>query len=203
MEYLLFQKSLNCAMQNELIVFLRSFREISDTDADLISSAAERRTYNEGDYLFKSGKICRELFFVCKGVLRIVVINEQATEVTHFFLKDNQFCSILNSFNNRVAAQESIQAACDVAVLAISRKNLDQLYSQIPYLKELITQITHQSLLDKIALRNSYLGHDSTERYKLFLSQQPLVAAQVQLSDIASYLGVTPQSLSRIRKNIR
>jgi CRP-like cAMP-binding protein len=190
-------------MQNELIVFLRSFREISDTDADLISSAAERRTYNEGDYLFKSGKICRELFFVCKGVLRIVVINEQATEVTHFFLKDNQFCSILNSFNNRVAAQESIQAACDVAVLAISRKNLDQLYSQIPYLKELITQITHQSLLDKIALRNSYLGHDSTERYKLFLSQQPLVAAQVQLSDVATYLGVTPQSLSRIRKNIR
>jgi CRP-like cAMP-binding protein len=190
-------------MQNELIVFLNSLHNIPDADADLIASAVERRTYYESDYLFKAKKICREMFFVCKGVLRIMVINEQAQEVTHFFLKENQFCSILNSFNNRVVAYESIQAACDAEILVLSRKNLDQLYTQIPYLKELLTQITHQGLLDKIALRNSYLGHDSTARYKLFLSQQSLVASQVQLGDIASYLGITPQSLSRIRKNIR
>ena len=159
-------------MQNELIVFLRSYRDILDADAELIISATESRIYHEGDYLFKAEKICREMFFVCKGVLRVMVVNEQGHEVTHFFLKENQFCSILNSFNNRVVAHESIQAACDAEVLVLSRKNLDQLYTQIPYLKELITQITHQGLLDKIALRNSYLGHDSTTRYKLFLSQQ-------------------------------
>ncbi|MHB8206029.1 Crp/Fnr family transcriptional regulator [Mucilaginibacter sp.] len=190
-------------MGNQLIDFLKGFDQFRGEDAELIAAATESRVYHEGDYLFKAEKICRELFFVCKGVLRIMVINEQAQEVTHFFLKENQFCSILNSFNNRVIATESIQAACDAEVLVLSRKNLDQLYIQIPYLKELITQITHQSLLDKIALRNSYLGHDSTGRYKLFLSQQPLVASQVQLSDVASYLGITPQSLSRIRKNIR
>jgi len=143
------------------------------------------------------------MFFVCRGVLRIKVINEQGNEVTHFFLKDNQFCTILNSFNNQVIAHESIQAACDAEVLVISRSKLDQLYACIPYLKALITQITHQSLLDKIALRNSYLGHDSTTRYKLFMEQQQAVALQVPLADIASYLGITPQSLSRIRKNIR
>jgi len=190
-------------MQNELIVFLRSHRDIPDADVELITSAIESRIYHEGDYLFKAGKVCREMFFICKGVLRVMVINEQANEVTHFFLKQDQFCCILNSFNNRVTGHESIQAACDAEVLVLSRKNLDQLYTQIPYLKELITQVTHQGLLDKIALRNSYLGHDSTARYKLFLSQQPLVASQVQLGDIASYLGITPQSLSRIRKNIR
>ena len=190
-------------MQNELVVFLNRYNDIPEDDAQLIGSVVERRTYREGDYLFKGGKICRELFFVCKGVLRVVVINEQGNEVTHFFLKENQFCSILNSFNNRIAAPESIQAACDAEVLVLSRKNLDQLYTQIPYLQELITQITHQGLLDKINIRNSYLGHDSTARYKLFLSQQPLIASQVPLGDIASYLGITPQSLSRIRKNIR
>jgi len=190
-------------MVNELVAFLKSHHDISDTDANLIASAVERRTYHEGDYLFKSGKICREMFFICRGVLRVMVINEQATEVTHFFLKTDQFCCILNSFNNNVTAQESIQAACDAEVLVISRRNLDVLYSQIPYLKEAITQITHQGLIDKIALRNSYLGYDSTDRYKLFLTQQPLVASQVQLSDVASYLGITPQSLSRIRRNIR
>lgn len=190
-------------MENQLVTFLKTFSQFRDADTVLVAAATERRTYNEGDYLFKAGKVCREMFFICKGVLRVMVINEQANEVTHFFLKQDQFCCILNSFNNRVTGHESIQAACDAEVLVISRKNLDQLYIQIPYLKELITQITHQGLLDKIALRNSYLGHDSTARYKLFLSQQSLVASQVQLGDIASYLGITPQSLSRIRKNIR
>ena len=190
-------------MQNELVFFLKSHRNIPDADTGLIASAIERRTYQESDYLFKAGKVCREMFFICKGVLRVMVINEQATEVTHFFLKQDQFCCILNSFNNQVIGHESIQAACDAEVLVISRKNLDELYSQIPYLKEVITQITHQGLMDKIALRNSYLGYDSTDRYKLFLTQQPLVASQVQLSDVASYLGITPQSLSRIRRNIR
>jgi len=87
--------------------------------------------------------------------------------------------------------------------LVLSRKNLDQLYTQIPYLEELITRITQQGLMDKIALANGYLGLDSTARYKRFLTRQAFVAAQVQLSDVASYLGITPQSLSRIRKNIR
>ena len=143
------------------------------------------------------------MFFIGKGVLRIVVINEAGNEVTHFFLKENQFCSILNSFNNQVIAHESIQAACDAEVLAISRAALDKLYNQLPYLKLLITQVTQQALLDKIAIRTAYLGQDSTTRYKMFMMRQPEIALRVPLSDIASYLGITPQSLSRIRKNIR
>jgi len=74
---------------------------------------------------------------------------------------------------------------------------------QLSYLKPLITQITHQALLDKIAIRTAYLGQDSTTRYKMFMTSQPEIALRIPLSEIASYLGITPQSLSRIRKNIR
>ncbi|WP_461450274.1 Crp/Fnr family transcriptional regulator [Mucilaginibacter sp.] len=190
-------------MENQLVAFLRGYGKFREGDAELIAEATERRAYSEGDELFSGGKVCRELFFVCKGVLRIMVINEQGNPVIHFFLKDNQFCSILNSFNNRVPAHEQIQAASDAEVLVLSRKTLDHLYTQIPYLEELITRITQQGLMDKIALANGYLGLDSTARYKRFLNQQAFVASQVQLSDVASYLGITPQSLSRIRKNLR
>jgi CRP-like cAMP-binding protein len=190
-------------MANPLISFLKLFRDIPACDEALIAAATEYHTYKEGDYLFQSGKVCREMFFICKGVLRILVINEAGNEVTHFFLKENQFCSILNSFNNQVIAHESIQAACDAEVLVISRAALNNLYNQLPYLKLLITQVTQQALLDKIAIRTAYLGQDSTTRYKMFMMRQPEIALRVPLSDIASYLGVTPQSLSRIRKNIR
>ncbi len=190
-------------MTNALVELLKQFRNIPQEDEALISAATQHRHYREGDILFKGGKICRELFFICKGVLRTVMIDENGNEVTHFFLKEDQFCSILNSFNNRIIAYENIQAACDAEVLAIDRAALDKLYLHVPYLNALINQITNQALIDKIAVRNAYLGQDSTKRYKTFIARQPEIALRVPLSNIASYLGVTPQSLSRIRKNIR
>src|ERR1700748_273136 len=108
-------------MPNELISFLKQYHPIPTDDETLIAAATEYRTYKEGDYLFKAGKVCREMFFVCKGILRIVVENENGNEVTHFFIRENKFCSILNSFNNLVIANENIQAACNTEVWAISR----------------------------------------------------------------------------------
>jgi hypothetical protein len=190
-------------MANQLISYLEFFRPINDNDKALIAKAFETRSFIEGEYLFYPDHICRELFFVCKGILKIIVQNEKGNAVTHYFLKEIQFCTILKSFNSGTKAAEGIQAACNVEVLAISKSRLLDLYVKLPYLKGLIDQITQQALLDKVELRNSYLGHDSTARYKLFMMQQADVAMRVPLSDVASYLGITQQSLSRIRKNIR
>jgi len=88
-------------------------------------------------------------------------------------------------------------------LVVLKKKNLFDLYEKLPYLKELITGITTQSLLEKINVRNSYLGEDAATRYRSFLMRQPDIALRVSLSDIASYLGITQQSLSRIRKNMR
>jgi CRP-like cAMP-binding protein len=189
-------------MESILITFLQLFTNLSDGDKALIAASFTRRVFREGEYLFTGGKVCTEMFFVCAGVLKITVVNEKGVEVTHFFVKENQLCTILNSFNNDVVATENIVAACDVEVLGVSRKKLIELYETLPYLKTVIDQITQQRLLDKIQLRNSYLGKDSATRYKLFLSQQADIALRVPLKDIASYLEITPQSLSRIRKNL-
>jgi len=189
-------------MINPLITFLQLLRFLSNEDQQLICSAFETRAFKEGDVLFKSGRVCHELFFICEGILRIVKMNEKGVEVTYFFVKENQFCTILHSFNNDVPAQESIQAACNAEVLVISKSKLLALYKQLPYFRTMIDQITQQRLLDKVRIRNSYLGEDSASRYRLFIMQHPDIALRVPLKDIASYLGITPQSLSRIRKNL-
>jgi len=190
-------------MTNRLIAFLQQHRFFSANEQQLINESFEPRSYKEGDRLFKGGNVCRELFFVCNGVLRIMVTNPNGVELTHFFLKEDMFCTILQSFNSEVPATESIQAACDADVLAIGRSKLLALYKQIPALKELLDQIMQNRLLDKIQIRNAYLGTDSETRYKLFIQQQPDIVLRVPLKDIASYLGITPQSLSRIRKSIK
>lgn len=187
-------------MSNPVSKFLELFHSISEDESNLLINAFEERNYDEGDYLFESQHICKEMFFISEGVLRILVSNKKGNKITHFFLKENQFCTILNSFKNQLIAEESIQAACNVTVFAISYKNLLALYEKLPYLKGLIDLITQQALIDKINIRNSYLGLDSTERYKLFMIRQAEIALRIPLSDVASYLGITQQSLSRIRK---
>lgn len=67
---------------------------------------------------------------------------------------------------------------------------------------DLINQVNQQRMLEKIRLKNAYAGEDAVERYKVFLSEQSEIASRVPLNYIASYLNVTPQSLSRIRRSL-
>jgi CRP-like cAMP-binding protein len=189
-------------MSNTLISYLNLYHPISATDEQYIVEAFKPKTFKEGEELSRPGSICKELFFIVDGVLRIVIRNEKGNEVTHYFLRENQFCTILNSFHKQVPAEECIQSACNCEVLGINRESLLKLYAQVPYLKTLIDQITQQALIDKINIRNAYLGQDSTNRYRLFLNKQADIALRVSLTDAASYLGITPQSLSRIRRQI-
>ena len=190
-------------MERSLINYLQLYRQIPEEDQAHIEAAFELQHYKEGDTLFASGHKCRKFFFICNGVLRIVVQNDGGKEVTHFFLKENSFCTILHSFHSNAIADESIEAACNASVLAISKAGLLALYKQVPYLEGIIDQVTRQALIDKIQTRTAYLGADAATRYKLFMMRQPDIALRVSQSDIASYLDITPQSLSRIRKNIR
>src|SRR5471030_2581048 len=190
-------------MFDAFINFLRLFKDIPNADAVIIENELSYRKVTEGEVLLNEGKLCKEMFFICNGVLRIVSQNEKGNKVAYFFLKENQFCSILNSFNNNIPANEGIEAACDTELIIIKKQKLLDLYDKLPYLRELITGITTQSLLDKIQVRNSYLGEDASTRYRNFLVRQPDIALRVSLSDIASYLGITQQSLSRIRTNMR
>jgi CRP-like cAMP-binding protein len=185
------------------INYLKLFKNIPQGDVDVIKSELDCKKVVEGEALLNEGMVCKEMFFVCSGVLRIVALNEKGNRMAYFFLKENQFCSILNSFNNNTPAVEGIEAACDAELIVLKKHKLLSLYEKFPYLKELITAITTQSLLDKIQVRNSYLGEDASTRYRNFLVRQPDIALRVSLSDIASYLGITQQSLSRIRKNMR
>lgn len=190
-------------MAHPLITFLQSHGHIPAQDHALIEDAWTQRSFKEGDVLFEPGKICREYFFITNGVLRIMMPLDNGQEVTHFFLKEQSFCTILHSFNHQETAQEGIQAACDAEVLSIGRDDLMALYAKLPYLKPLINEISNAALLAKIRVRNAYLGQDAANRYKLFLERQPDIASRVALKDIAGYLGITPQSLSRIRKESR
>jgi len=191
-----------CPM-NPLIAYLKQLRHISSEDEQIITTYFELKHFKESEYLFEGdGRICREIFFVCDGVIRIMSHNESGAELTHFFYNENKFCLILQSFNEETSTPAAIQACCDSEILAISKSKLMELYERLPYLKTIIDKINQEHLIEKVNIRNAYLGLDAEQQYKLFKSQNPDIAYRVPLKHIASWLGITQQSLSRIRKNI-
>jgi CRP-like cAMP-binding protein len=185
-----------------LLTFLRTFRPITDDEAVLIIPYFQAKHFKEGEYLFSAGKVCKELFFIASGVLRIVAINNKGVDVTHYFIRDRQFCTMLQSFNDETIASDSIQACCGAHVLSITKDKLLALYQKLPFMADLINQVNQQRMLEKIRLKNAYSGEDAVARYKVFLSEESEIAYRVPLNYIASYLNVTPQSLSRIRRSL-
>lgn len=183
-----------------LLTYLRRFGLMAPADYERLLAAWEPRELRADEVLTSIGQVVHDAFFVQQGVLRIVSPRLDGTEVTRFFLPRNRLCTLLDSFIQQVPAQESIRAACATQLLVISKTRLDDLYGKLPYLANLMQQAIQHELLQKIQQRNAGLGLDARTQYEQFLHQQPEVARQVSLTAIASYLGITPQSLSRLRK---
>jgi CRP-like cAMP-binding protein len=188
-------------MFEPLFNYLELFQKIPSEDKNSIEQILEYRTVKEGEILLEEGKIANEIFFVCKGVLKIVSINDKGNEIIHFFFSENQFCTILKSFTENTFSTDRIQAAFDTEVIVFKKNKLEFLYHDLPYFKNMLDNIFQQALLNKVELRNFYLGEDATSRYQKFIVRQANIASRVSQTDIASYLGIAKQSLSRIKKN--
>jgi len=185
-----------------LLAFLRQLKPIADDDAAVITSYFKFRQAKEGECLLEPGQVCRTLFFITTGVMRIFGVNDRGQDITHYFISDKQFCTILKSFNGETIADDGIQACCDVDLLYIGKRDLLELYQKLPYMVDLINEVNQERMLEKIRLKNIYSGEDAANRYKLFLTEQADVANRVPQHHIASYLNITPQSLSRIRRGL-
>jgi len=186
-----------------LITYIMSLRPLTGVEKTEIASHFQAGPFKEGDYLFEGGHVCNKLFFIVSGVVRMVAINDKGVEVTHYFVGENQFCTNLASFNNETVAEDSIECCSPATILTIQKSQLLALYRKLPFMEDLFDRVHQQRLLEKIRLKNIYSGEDSAGRYRLFLSEQPEIAGRVPLSHLASYLNITPQSLSRIRRRLK
>ncbi|MGO4290335.1 Crp/Fnr family transcriptional regulator [Chitinophaga sp. RAB17] len=181
--------------------YLQLLHPVTAADWELLSAGLSTRTVKEGTVLLAEGKVAKEIFFISKGVLRLVKHSEEGEDITLFFLKEYRCATVLDSYSQQTPAAYRLEAACEAELTVMHREQLLWLYEKIPYLQSLITTINQRVLMEKIETRNEYTGLDATQRYRHFMQQEPDIAARVPLSTIASFLGITQQSLSRIRKN--
>ncbi|HTJ14105.1 MAG TPA: cyclic nucleotide-binding domain-containing protein [Dinghuibacter sp.] len=189
-------------MFDTFIDFVTGTLPLTEPEIALIRQFAVDRSVREGEYLVRSGTTARELFFIASGVLSIVVPMPDGLDATGYFIAENRFCTLLDSFHRQVPAPEGIRAACASSLLVFRHSDLMSLFGALPSFERFVAESSQRTLMEKIQVKNSYFGLDAAARYQRFLSLQPNIASRVALGDIAAYLEVTPQSLSRIRRQM-
>ncbi|MDP2338497.1 MAG: Crp/Fnr family transcriptional regulator [Bacteroidota bacterium] len=184
----------------ELELYIKTyFGIVGSQDLKIIASLFKPTRIKKGDYFLKSGRPCDKLSFIQSGFLRIFVSTDDK-EVTQWISTKGYFVTDLSSLIFKVPARWTIQALTDTELFTINREDYAQIGKLIPQwieLEKLFLVRCFTILEDRIF---SHLSMTSEERYRFFFKHNKELFNQVPLHYIASMLGMTPETFSRIRK---
>lgn len=186
-----------------LINYLLQFGELTPPQIEMVKSKAKVRELRKNAYFSEAGNVAQQVAYVVEGILRVSYYNKNGQELTKYFIDENNFAVDLSSYSSKTPSTEYIQAVTKCNLIIFSRDAFRELSAGISGWDGLIKNLTAKSLLDKVNRISPMLAEDATSRYSSFLEKFPHVANRVPLSMLASYLGITQSSLSRIRKNSR
>lgn len=187
----------------QLIDYILQFGQLNQQQIDLIRSKVVVKAIKRDEYYHEAGKITREIIFLTEGVMRVCYYNNKGDEITKYFFDENHFIADMNSLNLGIPAAEYIQAVTDCRYVVLSKSALEELSMTIISWDAIVAKMTAKGMADKVNRISPMMTDDAKERYLRFITDFPVLANRIPLSYLASYLGITQSSLSRIRRNIR
>jgi len=186
----------------ELINYLMRYGQLNAQQIDLIKSKARDLTVQKGTYFSEAGKTAKQVGFITEGVMRVCYYDNKGSEFTRCFMAENRFAVDYNSFLNELPCAEYVEALTDCQMIIFEKPDFHELGNTIPDWNQIITKIMSASMMRKVSEAHQMLSDDASARYLTFLEKNPGLANRIPLSVLASYIGITQSSLSRIRKNI-
>lgn len=173
----------------------------SENDLSAFLSCIKSRKFSANELIISSGQLEKYLSFIDTGIVRYyVIVNDK--EITFDFTFKNSFYCAYDSFYSRKKTDIYIQAITDCQLYSISYDNLQMLYEKCETAKRLGRLATEQLLEKKVKRELNLLTKTPQQRYEKLLNEQPKYIQQIPLKYLASYIGVVPETLSRIRKRI-
>lgn len=186
----------------EFIEYILRFGNLNDQQIDFISGKAKIVELKKNEYLAEAGKQIKQIVYINEGIARICYYDNKGDEITRYFVDKNHLL-YSPEFITGMPMPEYWQTVTDCRLVVFSIRDWEEISDTIICWDEIIQKIATKNHREKLERRSSMVAQDATTRYKEFLVQYPTLANQIPLSYIASYLGITQSSLSRIRKNIR
>lgn len=172
----------------------------TDEEFEIYSANYYFKQIKKKDYLLRQGEICKFEGFVTKGCFKIFSIDNRGKEHILYFAAADWWVADIDSFTNQIPSFLSIQALEDSAVLLIDKEDKENIYKSLPKVERLfriMTQKTHVANQRRILRKQS---QSAAERYHYFFEKYPDIASKLTNVQLAAYLGISHEFVSKIRK---
>jgi len=184
---------------DELELFITHYCKLNDEELNLIANKFVKKAIPKGRHILKRGQICRHLIYTIEGNFRIYYKDDSGKEITTWLVFDDMIATELASFITQQPTKFNVQAIYDSTITSISYDDLHKLYNEIPKFQEFGRKIAEEVVVGAINRVVSFQNETADKRYIKLLSRSEYLQ-QIPLKYVASFLGVTDTSLSRIRR---
>ncbi len=185
----------------ELLNLLNNLVNLNHEEEELILNSFTSKTVLKGEFFLQEGHVCKHVGFIKKGLVRYFVFKNDE-ESTFEFTKEGEFISDYSSFNSQRKSIQNIEAIEDCELLIINYEKLQHIFNNTPngnHLGRLIIEHRFDVMVNQLL---AVYMQNSEQRYQKFVSEYADLIQRIPQYLIASYVGVQPPSLSRIRKRL-
>lgn len=175
---------------------------LTQEEQELIKNYLTLKKLRKKQYLLQEGDVCKSVSFVEKGALRLYKVNEDGSEHIVQFALEGQFLTDLYSFLTNELSIYNIDAIEESELVLITKSASDELRKRSPKYQEFIFQATSEAYIQLEKRMTSVISLSLEERYKELTTNYPNIIQRLPQHMIASYMGLTPETLSRVRKRI-
>ena len=188
---------------NQFQQFIHRFSSLDPDVFAAFKEVARKDVYRKNDLIAKPSVVCRRVGFLESGICRVYHLHN-SKEITDYFntIDRNPLVSSFRSFLKEEPVDTYVEAITEVVCYSISKDELENIYSSFPEVNRIGRLLVEQTYLTALERIESLQYQSASDRYIDFLKQYPMLINTIPNHYIASYLGVTPESLSRIRKNL-
>jgi CRP-like cAMP-binding protein len=175
---------------------------LSDAEETLCRTFFAPKKLRKKQYLLQEGEVCKNVAFVEKGLLRAFTIDEKGTEHIMQFAFEGWWMADQYSFLTGEPSNYNIEALEDCELLLLSRKSEEEMMEKVPQLERYFRILLQNSLIATQRRLASSLSETAEKRYNELINSCPSIPERVPQHMMASYLGITPETLSRVRKHM-
>jgi CRP-like cAMP-binding protein len=186
----------------QLLHNFNKYARITEDDFALIEQVISKKFVKKRRTLLSEGDISRYIYFVERGALRSFTVDKEGVEHVIQLAIEDHWIADLYSFVTQVAGNINIEAIEDSEVWLLPHHELELLYDKIPALERYFRQLFQRAYVSLQQRLNLTVSSNAEDRYRQLIKDAPQIAARIPLIYIASFLGITPESLSRIRKQL-
>lgn len=179
--------------------YIESQVRIDEKEFEIIKGFFSPKSLGKRQFLLREGQVCRHAAFVIKGVLRQYFVDDKGNEHITQFAIENWWISDRESMANQTPSKYNIEALEDSDLLLISSEGMSELEQRIPAFKDLMIAIKERRAFAGQQRVISALSYSAWQKYKHFIETYPKIVQRVPQHMIASYLGISPETLSRLR----